>query len=259
MNSAHIRVLPRPPYYGDVMSTALTALGYSIIPTPEKRPKPGDVLVLWNRHSRDEIFARTYEDRGAKVIIVENGFFGRDFNGTEWFAMAQNQHNGAGTWPDLGVDRWAGLGIDLAPWRRSGDDIVLLATRHMGSNITREPPGWLAETKRQLKERTKRVVRVRAHPGPQAAVPKVSLADDLANAHAVVTWGSSAGLKALAMGVPCFSGFYKWIGASCTYPLSHDLEDPWSGDRLPMFRRVASAMWALEDIKSGAAFKALLK
>ena len=257
MPSAHIRCLPRPPYYGDVMRTALTSLGYSIALTPEKHPRKGDALVLWNRHPRDEIFARTYMDRGATVVIVENGYFGRDFNGTEWFAMALSQHNGAGTWPDLGVDRWQGLGIELAPWRRSGDDIVLLATRHMGSNITREPAGWLAETKRQLKERTKRVVRVRAHPGPQAAIPKASLADDLANAHAVVTWGSSAGLKALAMGVPCFSGFYKWIGASCTYPVSHDLEDTWSGDRLPMFRRVASAMWSIDEIKSGAAFKAL--
>ena len=257
MPSAHIRVLLRPPYYGHLMADALKQLGYSIAPTPEKYPKPDDVLVLWNRHPRDEIFARTYADRGAGVIIVENGYFGRDFNGTEWFAMARGQHNGAGVWPDLGVDRWQGLDISLAPWRRTGSDIVLLATRHMGSNITREPPGWLSETKRQLKERTKRVVRVRAHPGPQAAIPKVSLADDLADAHAVVTWGSSAALKALIMGVPVFTGFYKWIGSACSYPVSHDIEDTWSGDRLPMFRRVASAMWALDDIKSGAAFKAL--
>ena len=255
--SAHIRVLLRPPYYGHVMGDALRQMGYSIAPAPEKKPKPDDVLVLWNRHPRDEGFANTYERAGATVIVVENGYFGRDFNGAEWFAMARGQHNGAGVWPDLGVDRWQGLGIDLAPWRRSGEDIVLLATRHMGSNTTREPPGWLAGIERQLKKRTNRPVRIRAHPSPQAAIPKVSLADDLAHAHAAITWGSSAGLKALAMGVPVFAGFGQWIGAACAYPATHDLEDPWTGDREPMFRRVASAMWPLADIKNGAAFRAL--
>jgi hypothetical protein len=239
------------------MADVLKGMGYSIALTPDPKPKPGDILVLWNRHARDEAFARAYESAGAQVIIVENGYFGRNFGGTEWFAMATGQHNGAGVWPDLGVGRWKSLGMGLSPWRRSGSDIVLLATRHMGSNVTREPQGWLATVERHIKKRTKRTVRIRAHPGPQSVVPDVSLENDLANAHAVVTWGSSAGLKALAMGVPCFTGFSQWIGAACCYPALHDIEDTWSGDRLPMFRRVASAMWSLEEIKSGVAFRAL--
>jgi hypothetical protein len=258
MPSACIKVLMRPPYYGHVMKDALREMGYTIAPQPERYPKPGDVLVIWNRHPRDEKLAALYEKCGGKVIVVENGYFGRNFNDTEWYAMALGHHNGGGSWPDLGIDRWHGLGVPLKPWRRTGEDIVILATRHMGSTLTREPTTWMRAIEHNIRKRSARNVRIRPHPGPQAAIPKISLEDDLANAHAAVTWGSSAGLKAIAMGVPVFSGFSKWIGAACTYPVTHDLEDPWSGDRESMFRRVASAMWPLADVENGKAFAALL-
>jgi hypothetical protein len=74
----------------------------------------------------------------------------------------------------------------------------------------------------------------------------------------VVTWGSGAALKALAMGVPVFHTFPQWIGAGAANPLGSDLEKPFRGDRLPMFRRLAWAMWPLHELESGAAFAALL-
>ena len=76
----------------------------------------------------------------------------------------------------------------------------------MGSSITREPRDWIGRVERSLRLRTGRTVRTRPHPGPQGVIPKVSLRDDLRNAYAAVTWGSSAGLKAIAMGVPVFHG-----------------------------------------------------
>ncbi len=261
MPSACVRVLHRPPYHGDRMAAALTGLGYRIAMAPESKPKPVDVLVLWNRYPRDEGFCRAYDAAGARIIIIENGYFGRNFKGSEWYAVALSQHNGCGRWAKASADRWRALGIELKPWRKEGREIVLLATRHMGSEETAEPKTWLGDLQRWLRRETERPVRVRQHPGPQGAVPKVSLEDDLKDAWAAMTWGSSAGLKALAMGVPVFHGLKGWIGSSASRWLGGGVdikESRFFGKRAPMFHRVASAMWSLEEIESGKAFKCLL-
>ena len=253
MPSSNVRVLRRPPYYGDRIEAGLQRLGY----TPGTTPRRGDVLVLWNRYPRDERLARTYEKVGGSVVVVENGYFGRNFNGTEWYAVAKGQHGGAGQWPEGSRARWASLGIDLKPWRPGGDEIVILASRGMGSALCAQPPGWLERITAELKYRTKRPVRVRAHPGPQADCSMASLEEDLASAHAAVTWASGAGLKALALGVPVFNASTHWIGAGAARPIGHDIEGPFLGDRGPMFHNVATAMWSLAEIESGEAFARL--
>lgn len=263
--SACVRPLPRPPYHGDKMAAALKGMGYRIVSAPESRPGKGDVLVLWNRYPRDEHFCRAYDAAGASIVVVENGYFGRNFGDSEWYAMALSQHNGCGKLPPPSTKRWNALGIELKPWKPYGKEIILLGTRGMGSSITREPNGWLYKVEHMLRRQQKRQVRRRQHPGPQWVVPEISLEEDLENAWAAITWGSSAGLKALALGVPVFHGLPGWIGGAAAYPmggLNFDndcIEYRFLGDREPMFHRVASAMWSLPEIENGKAFKCLLK
>jgi len=259
MPSACVRVLPRPPYHGDKMISAFRRMGYKIFSTPSQEPNPGDVIVTWNRYPRDEQFVRPYERAGGKVIVVENGYFGRGEPGDEWYAMGVGQHNGCGTTPAPSPKRWDRLGIELKPWRTDGQEIVLLGTRGMGSDVTREPNNWLRNLSHALRRQTKRQVRVRQHPGPQWVVPKVSLEDDLANAWAAVTWGSSAGLKALALGTPVFHGLPGWIGKRAARTVRHlTTEDRFLGDREQMFHHVAAALWSLDEIENGKAFRCLL-
>lgn len=258
MPSAHVKVLPRPPYHGDRMLSALQGLGYKARTAPQDAPERGDVLVLWNRYPRDERLARAYESAGGAVIVVENGYFGRNFRGSEWFAAAKTQHNGAGECPEGDPDRWASLEVKVEPWKTGGEEIVILASRGMGSMLCAEPPGWVSKTERDLRRRTDRPVRIRRHPGPQAQCLADDLQADLANAHAAVTWASGAGLKAMAMGIPVFNASPYWIGRDAARPIRHDLEDPFLGDRGPMFHRVATAMYSLGEIESGEAFRCLL-
>lgn len=237
------------------MASALEGLGYKCSFKPLTNPQPGDVLVTWNRHeSRDEP-VKEHEKAGGSVLVVENGYFGRNFGGTEWYALAKGQHNGAGEWPEGDAARWESLGIELKPWKKDGKEIVILASRGMGSAKCREPKGW-ADRMLALANKAGVPARIRKHPGPQYAVPPVSLEDDLANAWAAVTWGSSAGLKALAMGVPVFNGFKDWIGAGAS--MASFTEGRILGDRRPVFHRVATAMWSIEEIASGKAFRCLL-
>lgn len=250
---AAVLVIQRPPYHGNLMIAALQGMGYRVGCRTLPDVRPGDVLVTWNRHFQRERDVTAHERGGGTVLVVENGYFGRNFRGSEWYALARGQHNGAGEWPEGDEARWRSLGVELQPWRQ-GREIVVLASRGMGSPLCREPKGWSERVADELRKVTDRPVRIRAHPGPQKAPPRVPLADDLADAWAAVTWGSSAGLQALVLGVPVFHGFPRWIGAGAALPWGSDIEAPFRGNREPMFRRVATAMWSREEIADGTAF-----
>jgi hypothetical protein len=139
-----------------------------------------------------------------------------------------------------------------------GREIVVLATRGMGSERVREPDQWSRRIAAEIGRRSGRPVRLRPHPGPQGTVPRIPLDEDLADAYAAVTWASSAGLKALAMGVPVFHGLSGWIGAAASRLVAGDMENRFTGDRDPVFHQVAAAMWTLPEIDSGEAFRCLL-
>jgi hypothetical protein len=243
----------RPAHFGtDVITKGLKASGYLLRDAPESRPLPDDVLVIWNRYGLGARYADTYEKAGAKVIVAENGYLGREWRTQRWFALALNRHNGAGTWRIGGPERWDGWNVELAPWRKDGDHILVLPVNPVGSPPVRQPDDWLPKTLELLKRATKRPVRVRKHPGDLP--PKVSLERDLEGAWCAATWGSGAGIKAIARGIPVFHGCREWIGALAA-STGNDFERPYSPDRLPMFRRLAWSIWSAPEVGSGEAFR----
>lgn len=270
---ATIIVRPFPAIRFDAFAAGFEALGYKVDTRPSRRyqPQPDDVLLIWNHSPASDQFVRTYRQAGAKIIVAENGYLGREWRGGVWYALALDHHNGAGSWrysdkevqalgkersdPQL-AHRWDSWGVDLAPWREDGGDIVILAQRGIGELGVREPPGWHRQALRALQGRTKRKVRIRRHPGENNRC--TPLCDDLAGAWACVTWGSAAALKAMMMGIPVFHGFPQWIGGPAALPWGGDIEAPFRGDRLPMFRRLAYAQWDLQEIQSGEAFAKLI-
>lgn len=253
----HACILLRPTltYRRDAFERGLRRVGYEPSAVPKAKPEPDDLLVLWNRKPTEERIARTYEAAGARVVIAENGYIGKGPDGGKLYALALGHHNGCGTWPTGGPQRWQALGIDLKPWRTSGDFILVLAQRGIGEAGVAMPPGWLARTLADLGKRTKRPVRIRRHPGREKVEPDA----DFAVAWACVTWGSGAGIKALAQGVPVFHDLAGWIGAPMSAHGLDDLESPYVGPRLAAFQRLAWAQVDIEEIASGDAFARLLE
>lgn len=257
MPTAVCVIRPLPEFRVGSFVAGLKRCGYSVASEPARDPKPDELLVVWNRSSVNGKFAQRYEQAGATVLVAENGYLGREWRDGYWYAIARSHHNGGGAWPDLGPARWDGWGLELAPWRSGGREIVVLAQRGIGEDGYRQPRGWHDEIARTLASRTSRPVRIRPHPG---RLPEpISLADDLRSAWACVTWGSAAALKALMLGVPVFYGCPTWIGRTAARPVSDDLEAPFLGDRLPMFRRLAWAMYNTEEIATGEPFRCLLR
>lgn len=235
------------PCFGD----GLRALGFETAVVAKDEPSPGDVLVLWNRLPPMDDTARRYEAKGCPVIICEHGWVG----GEHIYAIALSQHNGAGRWFIGDKSRWPSFGIDVRPWREKGDHILVIPQRGMGTPPVAMPRDWAEQTVNRLSEMTRREVRVR---NPKHR--RTPLEPEFENCHAVVTWASGAGIKAIVHGVPVFHEMPMWIGerAARRFPY-HDLEDPYLEDRSQMLHRASWAMWADTAIATGEPFLCVLR
>lgn len=241
-------LLPEGPNYRrQTFIKGLQAAGYEVV--GGFRPEPADILVQWNR--KQDLEARRFEAVGAKVLIVENGYFGKVWNDRKWFAISIGHHAGAGEWRYLGPERWDSWAVDLKPWK-AGKEVVVLGQRGIGEPGVASPHGWAETVARKLGGR------VRPHPGKDA--PQIALETDLTNARCVVTWASGAGLLSMALGTPVFHAFDRWIGREACRPLS-EFGEPLMDDekRLSMFRKMAWAMWTAEEVESGYPFEVLCK
>lgn len=244
MRRAYVALRESPHYRREIFAAGLGAHGYRV--TFESTPPhgPDDVLVIWNRYGRDHELASRYEAIGARVLVAENAYLGNSFAGSHWYAISRNHHNGAGTWTDGGPERWDNLAIVPRAWRAQGSEIVVLMQRGIGEPGVAMPRHWRAPG------------RIRRHPGRNVAP---SLESDLRNARACITWGSGAALKALLLGIPVYHALPQWIGAPAARFYQRDLPTPYTGDPLPMFRRLVWAQWRRSEIQSGEAFDWLLK
>lgn len=224
----------------------LERLGFEVGDNPHA-PRPGDVLVIWNRYARHERAARQYEAAGGTVILAENGWIGRaPPDESKPIALCRSHHNGAGWWPEGDASRWPLFGVELVPWRTSGEHILMLPQRGIGEHGVAMPHDWLNLAIARLRKVTKRQIIVRMHPGMHE--PRDP---DFSGAWAAMTWGSGAAIKALAAGIPVFHDMPDWIGAPAARFGLANLEDPPMGERLPMFQRLAWAQWGADEIATG--------
>jgi hypothetical protein len=254
---AYCLIREGPHYRHDAFVAGLKAAGYEVVC---KRPPVimgGDVLVIWNRYGENHQLAERFERAGEAVLVAENGYLGRDPEGIQYYAIARGGHNGSGTWPEGGVERWTRLGVELAPWRAGGDYVLVAPNRSFGSPKMIMPVGWGERTAREL-ERAGHKVRLRPHPGTRK--PERPLEEDLAGARAVVIWASSVGVHALVAGVPVVCEAPYWIcrGAAYRAWTPQEADDELRLDRFGAMRRLAWAQWTLSEIASGEPFQRLL-
>lgn len=241
-------------YRREAFDAGLRAAGFDVVEQlPD--PRPGDLLLIWNRYGGYHEEAQHFERAGARVLVTENGYLGKAWRGGEWFALAQGHHAGAGRWHEGGPERWDGWQVEMAPFRHGGSEVVILGQRGIGEPGVRSPDRW-AEGMLSITGTAGH--RIRPHPGQGPAVP---LAEDLADARCVYTWHSGAALQALMLGVPVWYCFPLWIGGRGGAPwdqMGRVDANRDEGARLAMFRRLAWAQWTLDEIKTGEAIRCVL-
>lgn len=255
----------QPWYRKQAFDKGLKAAGFEVFITPTKA-RPGDVLLMWNRYGPLHEIACNHERDGGTVVIAENGYFGEGGTSPKfdvhpggpkphhYYSLSIGFHNGRGKWPHGDGSRWAKLGVELQPWRKDGDYILIAGNRSFGVGEQVMPSDWMIRCAARL-AKTKKPIRMRAHPGNDK--PKVNpLERDLEGACAVVVWSSTVALHALAQGIPTYiEAPYQIVkGASA----SGEVNAPTLPDRLPHFERMAWSQWRLEEIETGEPFRRLL-
>lgn len=258
MPRAFCLIRSEPCYRRDAFEAGLRAAGYEVHGALRGGViRHDDVLVIWNRYGRFARDADAFEQGGARVVVAENGIFGRAWCGEHFYSLALRVPAAVGGEFVAGeAARWDSWGVKNFELRNVGDEVIVLAQRGIGPPGKAQPPGWHLRAAEILRRSTHRKIRIREHPGErQAAVP---LEADLARAHCVVTWASGAALKALLMGVPVFNGFSGWCGAAAAAAFGDDIEQPNRRNPLPVLRRIAWSTWTVQEIATGLPFARLL-
>ncbi len=245
------------------IEAGLAAAGWRVRRGAGMPRAPGDILVTWTvRRGHKERAARAFEAAGGRVLVCEEAYF-RVVNGERHFALALHDHNGAGTWPRGGPERWESFGIELKPWRGNGHHIVVREQRGIGSSKMASPPLWHDEATRRLKALTDRPIVFRAHPKSrmylETAARQPTLEDALRGAHAVVTWASGIAARALVAGVPVFYEAPAIVCAGACARGIESIERPRRPDRLPALERLAWAQWSVSEIARGLPFEYQLR
>ena len=226
-------------------------LGYALAERPKNEPEPDDALVIWNRLPTVDEHAKRYEAAGAHVIVCEHGWVKPE----RLYAIQRNHHNGAGSWYVGRRSRWPGFGIDVKPWRTKGEHILVVPQRGMGIPGVAMPRDWTSIILQDLTEMTDRPIRVRY---PEFRIHPIE--PDFEDAHAVVTWASGAGIKAIINGCPVFYEMLNWVGWPAAMRLTGltDFERPYLGERETLTHNISWAMWTTEEIERGEPFELCL-
>lgn len=234
------------PHFG----IGLKKLGFELAERPKNLPTKDDVLVLWNRLPTVDADAKRYEDAGAHVIVCEHGWIKPE----GLYAICRNHHNGYGSWHVGPRSRWPGFGIAAKPWRTKGEHILVIPQRGMGVPPVAMPRNWLEDVLPRLIAATDRPIRVRH------AVDRIHpLEPEFEDAHAIVTWASGAGIKAIVAGYPVFYEMPAWIGSLAAIQGLNNLEHPYLGERNTLFHNMSWALWTPEEIERGEPFACLLQ
>lgn len=226
----------------------LHRLGFDVVDLPKNIPTKDDCLVLWNRLPTHDQIAKKYESVGAKVFIAEHGWVGRDT-----YALCLNHHNGYGTWSVGPKTRWPVFGIAEKPWRTKGEHILVVPQRGIGVPPVAMPRVWTADVLERLSQATDRPIKVR-YPGDRIH----PIEPEFKGCHAVVTWASGGGIKAIVEGYPVFYEMPHWVGGYAAIPGLDNLENPYLGERDTLFHRLSWAMWKPDEIESGEPFRLLM-
>lgn len=265
---AYSQIRQDPWYRCDAFEQGLAACGYEVRRARPQKALPGEVLLIWNRYGEVHDVATMFESGGGTVLVAENGYLGAGGTSPKfdvckspqpghYYALSRSGHNGQGWTPAGDPHRFERLGVELKPWRQAGEHILVCPNRSFGVPGRFMRHDWGERTTQWLRETQKRPVILRHHPGNTA--PRRPIAADLDGAFACVIWSSSAGVHALATGIPVICDAQHWIlkGASCAN-LAQIARGEFP-DRRPAFEKLASAQWTLDEIASGEPFKRLLK
>jgi hypothetical protein len=209
-----------------------------------------DIPVVWGvLRDSDRILAQA-KSQELYFFYIDHAYFNRGHGRT--YRITRNGYE-AGPIRSCPRDRFAALGLDIVPWRKSGREIIVcppteyFTQAHGCSN-------WLEETLAALRSATDRPIVVRQKPTP--GEPTVPLSKALETAHALVTHSSNVAIEAACLGTPVFVA-----PMSAAAPIGRtnlqQIESPAYPDREPWLAHLAYNQFSFDEIADGRAWRML--
>ncbi len=238
--------------------------------------EPSEVAVIFGMHKskvrrswpRGKIF-RQQRQNNLDVIVLETGYINRGDGENHHYAAGFNGMNGRADFrnKNMGPERWEALGAQLKPYSR-GEKVILCGQVPWDASVDHhDHKQWLTETAQKLRVITNRPLIFRPHPLAVSAIPKMTgmetstktLAEDMKDAHCVITFNSNSGVEALIEGKAVFA----FDEGSMVYDLANknlaNIEDPEYPNRQQWARNLAFCQWTLEEMRQGKAWHHLMR
>ncbi len=212
------------------------------------RLRPGPI-ALFGSPARWGLIAQARAE-GRDWYYADHGYWGR----YRYYRVTRNafQHDGAAGLLRADPVRLEALGVEIAPWRKSGDHVLICPPdQKFAALFGFDAAAWTANVTAALAAVTRRPLRVRhrATRGP--------LADDLAEAWCLVTYVSNAAVDAICAGVPAIVTGPCAARAMAATDLRAVAEPPTPHGREAWAALLASNQWTLDEIAAGQAWRAL--
>lgn len=232
---------------------------------------------------RQQILDHQSKKNKRTIIIDSNLFLYRDPGNSKGYL----RYSYDGIFPSTGeycndspdLFRWEkikrDLNIELQPWRKNGNHILLCLQRNGGWSMKGQSVvGFFNLAVSEIRKYTDRPIIVRTHPGDKKALlyskelkgkrislsNNESLIDDFQNAWATVVYNSSPSVASIIEGVPAFI-FDSTTSQSSDVANTEisKIENPTMLDRSMWIQKIAQCHWNDEDLISGEAWQHMKK
>lgn len=262
MLTAFIDLRKDTHYRTEAFVAGFTKLGFRVVVDRPYEPLgPDDVAVVWNKTARSRQTIEMARKGGGAVIVAENGYYGKDADGLQSYALALDGHCGSGRWFVGGPERLEALNIDFKPYQpRDTNRVLVAAQRGIGSPAMASPFGFALKQAEMLQARGYQPI-IREHPGRHE--PAIPLAEQLAEVGSVVVWSSNCATSALIEGLPTFYCAPHIVTQGGAVPIKQFAQRPFARtfdlQRREAFVRMSWAQAFLGEISTGEALDRLLQ
>ena len=180
---------------------------------------------------------------------------------------------------DLDRTKWATYsewhGVNLKPWRVTGDHILIFCQRPKGFNMFINQETWVDDTIAKIRQYSNRPIMIRMHPGDgtrEKQIHKIrkkyrkavtisyheNIRDALADCWCTVGINSTPNVVSAIEGIPGYieDPGHSWAADVAFTDLSL-LENPPMPDRSQWVNKIANIHWSNDEVKSGQLWSAI--
>ena len=239
-----------------------------------------DVAVIWSvlwygRMTGNKPIWDYYRKTGRNVVVLEVGGIQR---GRTWKVGLNGINRDAyfGDMDDNNSDRSNVLGLELTPWRKTGEYILICGQHDKSLQWQGQPSmsNWFMQTYNEIRKYTDRPIIFRPH--PRCRLPHIELGlkyvyrqdpiridgtyddfdIDFSDVWATVSWSSNPGIHSVIDGVSAFVGPSSLAYDVAGHYLQH-IEHPTTPHRQQWLNNYAWTEFTVEEIAKGVPLQRL--